>query len=250
MISRSKTIANSKKLKGPKMKIAVLNYSGNVGKTTIAKHLLLPRMGNCPWLPVESINEGGDSALNFRGREFKEVLIELMSMDSAVVDIGSSNIEQAFEQLKKQGDAHEDFDYFVIPTVPADKQQADTLKIVRDMVAMDIDPDKIKVVFNQVPDDLNAERVFGQLIETLSAVGVSVSLAATIHETEVFAMLEKDQSIESAVCKDRNIKAEIAATDDPDERRALATVLVASRLAKGVQKEMDTVFQSLFPKAK
>lgn len=26
------------------MKVAVINFSGNVGKTTIARHLLLPRM--------------------------------------------------------------------------------------------------------------------------------------------------------------------------------------------------------------
>ncbi|WP_156516866.1 StbB family protein [Delftia sp. GW456-R20] len=247
MNSRNRKSSISKKIKDYQMKIAVLNYSGNVGKTTIAKHLLLPRMGNCPWLPVESINEGGDAKINFRGREIKEVLIELMLLDRAVVDIGSSNIEQAFEQLKKQGDAHEDFDYFVIPTVPTDKQQADTLKIVRDMLAMDVDPSKIKIVFNQVPDDLNAERTFGELITTLGKVGVCVSLDATIHETEVFAMLEKDQTIESAICSDRNLKAEILATKDADEKRALGTLLIASRLAKGVQKEMDMVFNSLFP---
>lgn len=28
------------------MKIAVLNFSGNVGKTTVAAHLLHPRMSN------------------------------------------------------------------------------------------------------------------------------------------------------------------------------------------------------------
>ena len=39
------------------MKIAVVNYTGTVGKTTVATHLLAPRMGNALVIAVESINE-------------------------------------------------------------------------------------------------------------------------------------------------------------------------------------------------
>ncbi|WP_222704087.1 plasmid stabilization protein [Candidatus Erwinia dacicola] len=39
------------------MKVATLNYTGTVGKTTISSHLLSPRMGNAQEFAVESINE-------------------------------------------------------------------------------------------------------------------------------------------------------------------------------------------------
>lgn len=229
------------------MKIAVLNYSGNVGKTTIAKHLLLPRVPGSTWLPVESINEGGDAALNYRGREFKEVLREVLSLDAVVVDIGSSNVEQAFDQLGKLGDAHEDFDYFVIPTVPADKQQTDTIKIVMDMLAMEIDPAKIKIVFNQVPSDAPLDRLFLRLASLLEKGGVQVSMDAVIRESEVFGMLEKDQTLVQAIAKDRDIKAEIRLAKSETERRALADELIASRMAKVVKQDLDAVFAALFP---
>lgn len=38
------------------MKLAVLNFSGNVGKSTVARHLLAPRIPGCPLVAVESIN--------------------------------------------------------------------------------------------------------------------------------------------------------------------------------------------------
>ena len=38
------------------MKIAVINFSGNVGKTTVARHLLLPRIQGAELISVESVN--------------------------------------------------------------------------------------------------------------------------------------------------------------------------------------------------
>lgn len=231
------------------MKIAVLNYSGNVGKTTIARHLLIPRVAGSKWIPVESINAGGSSQLNYRGREFKEVLKEILVEEAVIVDIGSSNIEEAFSQLKKMGDAHEDFDFFVIPVVPADKQQEDTLKIVGDMIEMDVDPAKIKIVFNQIPSEMNVMRTFGKLIGALARVDIEVSPNAVIHHSDVFAMLGKDQTIAAVTGDARNLKEEIAKASDAKEKARLADILLAKRLAIGVQKELDTVFRALFPDA-
>ena len=38
------------------MKIAVINFSGNVGKFTIARHLLLPRIPGAEVITIESLN--------------------------------------------------------------------------------------------------------------------------------------------------------------------------------------------------
>ena len=46
--------------KGKAMKVCVLNFSGNVGKSTIAAHLLQPRL-NAQVFSVESLNVDASS---------------------------------------------------------------------------------------------------------------------------------------------------------------------------------------------
>ena len=39
------------------MKIVVINFSGNVGKSTVAAHLLKPRMNNATLFSIETLND-------------------------------------------------------------------------------------------------------------------------------------------------------------------------------------------------
>ena len=50
------------------MKVAVINFSGNVGKTTVAEHLLLPRIQGAELISIESINADGGRGQALRGR--------------------------------------------------------------------------------------------------------------------------------------------------------------------------------------
>ena len=56
------------------MKVAVINFSGNVGKTTVAAHLLKPRMRDATIFSVESLNldasADGIAVEKMRGRKF------------------------------------------------------------------------------------------------------------------------------------------------------------------------------------
>ena len=54
------------------MKLAVINFSGNVGKTTIARHLLLPRVDGAALIAVASINAEDGLGQALRGRQFGE----------------------------------------------------------------------------------------------------------------------------------------------------------------------------------
>jgi hypothetical protein len=61
------------------MKVAVLNYTGTVGKTTISAHLLSPRMADAPIFAVETINEtaeglGSVDVEKMAGEKFKALL--------------------------------------------------------------------------------------------------------------------------------------------------------------------------------
>ena len=55
------------------MKIAVINFSGNVGKSTVARHLLLPRIDGAELIAVESVNADGGEVQALRGRQFGEL---------------------------------------------------------------------------------------------------------------------------------------------------------------------------------
>lgn len=81
------------------MKLCVLNYSGNVGKSTIAKHLLGPPLDDCEMVKVESINADEDDNEAIRGRRFRELSEMLDMFNSAVVDVGSSNVEGNYSPL-------------------------------------------------------------------------------------------------------------------------------------------------------
>ena len=58
----------------PSKKVAVMIFSGKVGKTAVAAHLLKPCMGDAPIFSIESINAGANAQLvdveKMRGKKF------------------------------------------------------------------------------------------------------------------------------------------------------------------------------------
>jgi hypothetical protein len=226
-------------------KVAVLNYSGNVGKSTLARHMLQPRMGNCPIMFIESINEGGDET-NIKGKEFASVMIDVLAADRAIVDIGSSNIEQVFAKVGRMGDVLEGFDYFLIPTVEKAKQQTDTVKVIRDLVGLGIPTTKLKVVLNHVDPEDDVEKAFGGVLAATNAAKIDF---AVVHESEGFAYLG-NRSVKDVAAEGRDFRKEIAAAESKEEKHELATAQVFSRLAQGIQRELDGVFGRLFAEAK
>lgn len=121
------------------MKVAVVNFSGNTGKTTVSDSLLSPRMGGVRFA-IETINAGAsDDAAEIermKGRQFGELSEILLTEDNAVVDVGASNVEDFFKYMGQFAGSHEDFDYFLVPTVSEKKQQADTINTIKTLAAL------------------------------------------------------------------------------------------------------------------
>ena len=132
------------------MKIAVINFSGNVGKSTIARHLLLPRIEGAELVAIESVNADDGKGPSMRGRQFGELQEYLQTVDSAVVDIGASNVEELLGLMQRYRGSHEDFDGFVVPTVPPLKQQQDTIATLVELARLGMRPSRVKLVFNMV----------------------------------------------------------------------------------------------------
>ena len=103
------------------MKIAIINFSGNVGKTTIARQLLAPRMKNAQEFMVETVNASASdaetAAERLKGKQAGDLLQDLLLLDHAIVDIGASNVEDFVRWMAKLQGSHEVFDYYVVPVI-------------------------------------------------------------------------------------------------------------------------------------
>ena len=68
------------------MKIAVINFSGNVGKSTVARHLLAPRLDGAEVIAIESINsDDREKSGALRGAQFDELQEQMMKIGRAHV---------------------------------------------------------------------------------------------------------------------------------------------------------------------
>lgn len=232
------------------MKVAVINFSGNVGKSTIARHLLAPRIPDAEVIAIETINsdenDGDDAAL--KGKQFGELQEAMTIMDAAVVDIGASNVEDVVTLMKQYRGSHEDFDYFVVPTVPERKQQRDTISTINALAELGIPAKKIRVVFNKVEPGDDAARVFAALHDYHAHERrFTLRPDAVLRTNEVYARLNASTGGLLDVLNDpTDYKAKIKEASDPDEKLRYAQLLSIKRLAAGVVEEHDAVFKTLF----
>jgi MinD-like ATPase involved in chromosome partitioning or flagellar assembly len=234
------------------MKIAVINFSGNVGKSTVAQHLLAPRLGNAPIIAVESINSGGDDVDALRGSQYDELQDKLMTLPNAVVDVGASNVEDFVGLMKSYTGSHEYFDLFVVPTVPAIKQQIDTIATLRALSDdIGVRQSKIRLVFNAVDTKQDIAKVFSRLFAFHAEnQGFVMSPSAVIHENRIFEKIKGvDKSIYDIVTDPVDylaMNADAIESGASEERKAYIRQMVALKwLATGVTAELDAVFRAV-----
>ena len=229
------------------MKLAVINFSGNVGKSTVARHLLAPRIPGCQLVAVESINADDGGPMTIRGRQFAQLQEYLQTVSDLVVDVGASNVEDLLALMRRYSGSHADFDGFVVPTVPARKQQQDTAATLAELARIGVPAQRVRLVFNQIEDDSPIETVFDTLLAYCSVSGtVQPRTAACMRYNEVYARVRgTGQSLIERAADTTDYKAEIAKADSTSEKLALAQRLATQRLARGVISELDACFAAL-----
>lgn len=229
------------------MKLAIINFSGNVGKSTVAQHLLAPRIPGCQVIAVESINADEAQPITIRGREFAQLQEYLQTVSDLVVDIGASNVEDLLALMRRYSGSHTDFDAFIVPTVPARKQQQDTAATLAELSRMGVPAQRIRLVFNQLEDDSPIEKVFETLLAYCAVSGAVVPrLAAALHLNEVYACVRgTGRSLAEWAADTTDFKRGIARAGSTAEKLALAHKLATRRLAQGVIPELDACFAAL-----
>ena len=229
------------------MKLAIINFSGNVGKTTIARHLLAPRIKNAEIVSVESANADEQEADALRGRDFKHLQQYMLASDDLIVDIGASNVEDLLNLMRKFKGSHEDFDYFLIPAVPDVKQQKDTANTANELAKMGVPAEKIRIVLNRVEDGEDPGKQFAALLGFLAVNRVAtINPAAHLTDNEIYQLVKHDgRSISDLANDGTDYKALIAKAKDQSEKVELADKLAVKRLATGVLPELDACFEAL-----
>ncbi|MDM0108466.1 StbB family protein [Variovorax sp. J22R24] len=184
------------------MKICVLNLSGNVGKSTLAVHLLAAYSPGSRILSVESIN--ASAANDMQGLDveelgasrFKDIFRELMQSENIVLDVGASNVSMFMTEMKRFKSAVGEFDLVLVPTVPAAKQQLDTIATIDWLHELGLDSRKVRVVFNQYAGDTQdpVEIVYSQVLGYATADGRGKAVYephAVIDRNEVFELAKE-----------------------------------------------------------
>lgn len=231
--------------------LAVLNYTGTIGKTTISAHCLSPRIPGSKFIGVESINETaaslGIEIETMRGTAFRELFKRLMLADDVIIDIGASNIEEFMNNLAKFDGAHEDIDYFIVPVTSGIKEQTETIRMIDTLSALGVPADKIRVIFNRVTSSVSEE--FPHIINYRNHAGSFIAnTECAIYESELFDALSLKKLSSAAILEDdTDYKSLLKGKDGSEVERALWSEMYGLRLlAKGVSRNLDHVFNQLF----
>lgn len=229
------------------MKIAVMNFSGNVGKSTVAKHLLLPRIDKAEFITVETINadEGGGEAM--RGKDFGQLQEQLMVIDDAIIDVGSSNVEDFVKLMGKYKGSHEDIDLFVIPTVKENKQITDTIRTLQTLSAMGVPAQRVRVVFNKLePDDKVEDAFYALFAFHKQAKCFVLKPNAAIEFSELYQRLrDQNVTIPELVEDKTDYKARLREAKSSEEKAGIAARISMRRLAGSAQANLDSVFATI-----
>ncbi len=230
------------------MRICVINFSGNVGKTMVAAQMLQPRL-QASLISIESINADatadGVDVEQLRAREFAEIQDRVLTHNSLIVDVGASNVEDFLHRVAMSDGSQHDFDLWVVPVTRGRKQQIDTVNTLRALSELGVEASKVRVVFNCLEYDETVEQGFGAIC-ALDGECFELRSKAVLYFNEVFDRIKgKGESLADLMADLTDFKAAIAQTDDADEKLRLARRLASRRLATSATKNLDAAFEAL-----
>jgi hypothetical protein len=228
-----------------KKRFMVCNLSGNLGKSTFARNILLPNL-NTEIISVESTNADGTEDMIMKGKRYTELLQAIGLMDDVIVDVGSSNVEDLLTNMRMQPGSHEEFDAFVVPVVSKAKQLADTIRTINLLEEIGIEAKRIKVVLNHVEHDDVYEDTFAP-IYAHQAKNKSFSIVdQPIYVNELFPrLIQHGKTIMEVLSDDTDYTAKRRETADPEEKLRLIEMQGLKRLAVGIKPQLDNIFSEV-----
>lgn len=231
------------------IKIAVLNNSGNVGKSTICNTLLKPRIESSEVIRIETINEDGADGEKLAAKDMTNVIEKIDLTDNAIIDIGSSNIEHFIKGIKENIGSHEDIDIYLLPVTPDIKQQKDTYNTIEELIDMGVEPEQIGIILNRVDLSIPLESQFKFLFESdilKQTASSEILKCLIIPDAQVFTLIDAiETTYEVSVNDNTDYRKAIRETTDKDKRSELSLKKSCHRLAKSFDEKLDIEFKKL-----
>ncbi|HBV4265959.1 TPA: StdB protein [Klebsiella pneumoniae] len=231
------------------MKIAVMNYSGSVGKTIISSYLLYPRMAGAKFFAIETINMsasdlGVSEVMSLTGDNFGKLVEEIVFEDNAIVDIGASNVERFLSTMTKYEGAIDEFDKYLIPVTPDDKAWQESIKTALALSAAGVPKSKIILLPNRIKSTPQEDiaSVYEWAKESKKA---AIHKDAAVFESEIYEYLAYHKiSFEDLLVEDpETFKAKAKTCENAEERAAAARRYRWMKLALPVKRNLDKTFE-------
>lgn len=232
--------------------IMVANFSGNVGKTTLTKNLLLPNIPNVQVYAVEDVNAGYNQgeAVQLSAAQTQEILekvIEASFTHPVIVDVGASNVSNFFAALSTYDNMQEFITKVIVPSEPSEKVQTDTISTLHYLIeSLKFEPEKISLIVNKANPKIPEDTVFGEMLGKAAELGVFS--AGTIPENNTFqTAAAQGKSIQELAAMDPKAIMEQSkknAENGGDPKQGV-TLMLAAASAKKLKANLDRIFANL-----
>lgn len=228
------------------LKIAVVNNSGNVGKSTMCQALLKPRLEGSEIIRVETINTDGTNEEKLSAKQYDEIIKRIDDVDCTIIDVGSSNIEQFLVQMNEFKGSHDLIDYFITPVTNQEKQQRDSIATIHSLLDMGIEEDRLKVIFNFAEKDTDIERQFAIFLSDKTCKKIAGKNPAIVYNNNIFNLLHKSGLKYNDVFNDdRDLRSLIRSAASVEERQELSNLRAVKMLMNGFNADLDVAFENL-----
>ena len=228
------------------LKIAVLNNSGNVGKSTICQTVLKPRLPESEIIRVETINSDGTNDERLSAKDYDEIIKRIDDVDCTIIDVGSSNIEQFMVQMQEYQGSHDLIDYFIVPVTVQDKQQRDSIATINNLLDMGVEEDRIKVIYNFADKDTSIEKQYSIFLSDKTSKKIAEKKPAVVYNSNIFNLLTKSGlKYDDVYSDDRDFRSLIRAAASKEERQELSNLRAVKMLMNGFNSDLDIAFHNL-----
>ncbi|MDI7934212.1 transcriptional regulator, partial [Salmonella enterica subsp. enterica serovar Kentucky] len=140
----------------------------------------------------------------------------------------------------------EDFDYFIVPVTPENKGQMDTLLTIGALLDLNVEPERIRVIFNKVDPGRAFDKQFSGILENQLFCSLKIKRYPIIRNTELFFHLnEMNKTLKEVLDDDRDFRKLMRECEDDDELEILSTERAIKRLATGVNEDLNMAFNLL-----
>ena len=134
-----------------------------------------------------------------------------------------------------------------MPTVPALKQQQDTIATLVELAELGVPPSRLELVFNMLEDDLDVKQSFNHLLTFIAQQPIAgADPACRLGKNEIYERVKASGADLLTLARDEtDYKSMIVKAQSTADKLALAQRLATSRLAAGVVPELDACFTAL-----